>query len=783
MPTPAQPIARPFANTPHGMSFQVPIQSFLDYALPPLRRDLDPEKIIKKMVDTGMKSSHRPITLQDRWRGSPVDPAFGKGETSTVFGRMEDVISTTIQASRPSAKDVQVLPFVFRDNHAGVFSSLDRKTDMFPDAYWQLDTVTECSWSTIAVSGEYKKGESESDQQDNVVKVTSSMHNCLRKDPCRRFTLGFTIENTTMRLWYCDRSQIVCSEPFNPIIDCRWLVHFCLSIAYAEPHHLGWDPTMRQTEDGRYDISVYSSNGALVVYRTLELLSRSGVEALKGRGTRVWKAVRVDDGVESGTPMVLKDTWVDPDRESEGAVLEKLRNAERKPDLQRFVDRTFLSREWDGDVFLDRTCSVLDCTRVFGSRAVISNRQDLRSRFEDASGTTAPPTQPRHASDCKIHYRIIFRDVCTPITKETSLVTIFRALAQITVSLQLMHAVGWVHRDVSTGNILLAKDGTARLADLEYARLLGQGDECRLGTTKFMAIEVDHQKYWFPEQRSLSAEHDDRGSTKAVPAVREGAHIQSTSPGLSHKEHSSGKHKHPKFRYNPLHDLESVWWVAVHFMFTREAVNNSLKVLPEEPGARVSEGQRLYADEFFTSRNSRGFAMILDGSFATAVEALDPSVQDAGAVLEKIRRKLVAFYRKAEGDLSSVEYAKCADGLHAVMMDLFLDVAESPDLQDIHLRPLRPSPPARAPDKRSHAFGDGVDETDPLWKLLGMDKLRSEDANEGLDEPPAEQPVISATDLITKTGRRKAKSNLNAVRTRPYLPRKAKAVVKPPVKA
>lgn len=37
----------------------------------------------------------------------------------------------------------------------------------------------------------------------------------MQKDPCRRFTLGFTIENTRMSFWFSDRSQILVSEPFN----------------------------------------------------------------------------------------------------------------------------------------------------------------------------------------------------------------------------------------------------------------------------------------------------------------------------------------------------------------------------------------------------------------------------------------------------------------------------------------------------------------------------------------------------------------------------------------
>lgn len=37
----------------------------------------------------------------------------------------------------------------------------------------------------------------------------------METDPRRRFTLGFTIENTRMRFWFSDRSQILVSEPFN----------------------------------------------------------------------------------------------------------------------------------------------------------------------------------------------------------------------------------------------------------------------------------------------------------------------------------------------------------------------------------------------------------------------------------------------------------------------------------------------------------------------------------------------------------------------------------------
>lgn len=46
--------------------------------------------------------------------------------------------------------------------------------------------------------------------------------------------------------------------------------------------------------------------------------------------------------------------------------------------------------------------------------------------------------------------------------------------------LSLMHAFKWVHRDLSDGNILVDRSGVGRLADLEYAKSMDDGDEIRI---------------------------------------------------------------------------------------------------------------------------------------------------------------------------------------------------------------------------------------------------------------------------------------------------------------
>ena len=54
-----------------------------------------------------------------------------------------------------------------------------------------------------------------------------------------------------------------------------------------------------------------------------------------------------------------------------------------------------------------------------------------------------------------------------------------------------MHKVGWVHRDVSPGNILLADDGSVLLGDLEYAKKMGEGEEVVVVRLPYMFSRLD----------------------------------------------------------------------------------------------------------------------------------------------------------------------------------------------------------------------------------------------------------------------------------------------------
>lgn len=218
------------------------------------------------------------------------------------------------------------------------------------------------------------------------------------------------------------------------------MVHFVLSVAYASAEAIGLDPTIVRSCDGQsYDIILGSQNSDPRTYRTCGLLFFTGKELLStgeellttsielhGRMTRVWKAVRVKDGREVGEPVVLKDTWVNAPGPFEGDVLADL--VADLPEDERLKIRGHLpSVECHGNVYPynDRTTADSGC--------IFAVSDDLSEQWSDTRGQ---PLWYRAITQKKdlVHYRIVFKDVCKPLDKETSLAAVFRALSQIALS-------------------------------------------------------------------------------------------------------------------------------------------------------------------------------------------------------------------------------------------------------------------------------------------------------------------------------------------------------------
>ncbi|CAE6528082.1 unnamed protein product [Rhizoctonia solani] len=119
-----------------------------------------------------------------------------------------------------------------------------------------------------------------------------------------------------------------------------------------------------------------------------------------------------------------------------------------------------------------------------------------------------------------------------------------------------MHLCKYVHRDISSENILLVASsepsgGRGVIMGLEYAKKVDDKSArhgVKMGIAAFMATEVAFMEHFRLKEL--------RVSPVCLPGLPNNAELPSY--------HSSKPL--PPFRYNPLHDLESIWCVCVWIM-------------------------------------------------------------------------------------------------------------------------------------------------------------------------------------------------------------------------
>lgn len=228
-----------------------------------------------------------------------------------------------------------------------------------------------------------------------------------------------------------------------PVVqDARRFVEFLLRIMYASESDLGWDTTIERSLDAdgnaQFDISVSGKK-----YRTTRLLSSIGADSLRGRGTRVWEVKEIDKNDKCiGEPLVLKDSWVDSDRDREWQVLEKI----RKSAIDGFHHYSFKNhlphvRE-HGDVLVngkpDDTHKTMrrevDDAIKSGesSLPVLMNptvRQTVMSKHPAAGALHMPDATKRPLTfGAKTHHRVVFEGVGRTIVEVESLAKAFRYL-------------------------------------------------------------------------------------------------------------------------------------------------------------------------------------------------------------------------------------------------------------------------------------------------------------------------------------------------------------------
>ncbi|KAI0085147.1 hypothetical protein BDY19DRAFT_1059765 [Irpex rosettiformis] len=704
---------------------QVPVQWFKDYLLPHLPVNLDLHAVVDHL------KQHHAITGFGTWKKSstaPVDSAR-TNDDADVFASLETIafeIRKAAQAVLPTLEE-QTVVFQYKSNCFSSSSSLRRNSASRPDGYGLYTkhpaykkNAERVFWECIVAPCEIKKTRNIDGVNDNIAKILWSFHHIMREDASRRFVIGYTIENTDMRLWFGSRTDALVSDPFDFTRDHEALAHFFLALMFAKAHELGYDPTMQPARDGKrwlnqWDITLHYfpegddddlsgpidvSKLQTVVLRTQKLESNIGAEAMRSRGTRVWQArILGPNGQLSDRIVVLKDYWVDHDRLREATIRQRILDDAKTEDQRDVLRRHLLTPLYSGDVVIagqrDNTHSLLRR----GAKVPIGTLYPIVHEEVALTATAIPedePFAPQQGTDTiasqterllklimlndKSHHRIVFAEVAVTIEDMQSAKRVFNIAEQTTTALNVIHQCGWVHRDISSGNILVVPGDIAKVGDLEYAKKMSDktSHSERSGTAFFMSIEAGMNDYQFVPRRTKPPVKQDRRRPKP-----------SSTPNTDNT-HSVGADTLSPFRYNPLHDLESLWWVLVYLLLRRKAV------IEGDTVGRCKEQAEFYDQLFTGTAIYRQRAFQIESIFQQGKTKLHPRLTPIADTLEWARDLLVIQYEEIEARKETIVKIDhtVGDEIAKLLIKEFKTVAGeftnvNPDIELSRLRPVR----------------------------------------------------------------------------------------------
>ena len=236
-----------------------------------------------------------------------------------------------------------------------------------------------------------------------------------------------------------------------------------------------------------------------------------------------------------------------------------------------------------------------------------------------------------------------------------------------------MHRLGWVHRDISYGNILVV-GGRGKITDLEYAkeetdvstihgirtvRLSARWrlsvSNCLLiqGTAYFMSVEVDRHGYLHRPKRAvlkINSDWDDIDFHNIIEVPTEGG-VPDT------------KLTYIPFRHNPLHDLESVLWLCIYLLL---AAMFKKRVQDTHQGvASFTANQEALFRKLFTRRDTRLDIMHAGTNMMEMFTGLHPTVCDVVNYLDIMRTALVDAFDEAEATMMADAPIPFTAGLEA----------------------------------------------------------------------------------------------------------------------
>ncbi|KAF4582549.1 hypothetical protein EYR38_002675 [Pleurotus pulmonarius] len=739
----------------------VSVEGFMSHYLPfePAEDDVkDMEKTLSEMtlsvlvkVD-GIHHFHKfrtpPCTIdgQETRSYKPLDDICSAIASVPVEGRTRNKFSfrvcpNTIIKSQIAGSNNKV---------DGCFTSEDSESKT-------LDT------SRLACILEYKLNRAQ--EIENNKQALSASVQIMNDDVRRMFTYGITIVEDRVTLWYHSRSHSMISKPFSFVENPRLLIKVFMSFLFATEEELGYDPMVTRDAKGDYIYRIPATEGGQQrdrFFRTTASIAEYRSNNITGRMARVWKVVECNHNGDVLSPSepsrVLKDVWLE-----DSALTESQIQSQIFEDLKKFFadkqDERYLAfgklQPSISDLEKDDTYKkyfIKIVTDYEGKRTkpLLATSERMRSLFTTIKPLALPTTSHRGGSGTprpleskdaldetprefapRKQYRVVFGEVCEAVGDLRTLGEVADVLNQAVVALRLMYCAGWVHRDISSGNILAHPIGgawQAKLSDLEYSRRFSfdmerdVGRDPKTGTPYFMPHEILQsgyiESYTLPPRRTWDLDTFTKTRGPAAPPI--------------------------PLVYNFQHDLESIWWLFLWTITCRVSHTPS-----------IGYGRDIFRNTLqLSSQRSRCF----QSSIITSLTCLLSSLQQLVPLLDTLRESMVDeyMYHHKDQDWSNLSsYINIHDAFHTFFLAIgqsraiwgstalvtshqpvasIAEVGSTADVNNVEQVPKISNPTRRKPTRRKRTLPRDDDDYVPNSKGEGSKRsTRAKRSRGGLD--------------------------------------------------
>ncbi|KAF9643095.1 hypothetical protein BDM02DRAFT_3132663 [Thelephora ganbajun] len=525
----------------------------------------------------------------------------------------------------------------------------DRISNHWPDAFLLMNSSLEGNpsdtpgnrtsnpvhWRDVTCPFEYKFGDG--NKVENRDKLIWNLHHLLRCDPQRAFAFGVTVVGTKLCIWLGCHITLYKYHSIDWFKEPDQLIRFFIFLAFLNESDLGFDGEIEQLDNSDFELRFPIQKKD---YLMSTVLYDIGADSMCGHGTWVFEAHLDPMNLR---PYVIKDCWVEerPGKQMEHLIIKKVQEAMSYDKFhEHFVDFCSYCRvvnaalaKYSKNLFssgLDTGSEAIPLIReaevnhaanysLLGQAMVASQDSYLES------GTRSVIQQ--HHPHPRFRYQIVYTERGVSLYNITLLLETFECLIQVMNSLLLLHEVGFVHRDLSPGNIIVV-DRKAKISDLEFGKARKVADLQSLA-----------------QQPEGSSVFDTRTGTLNFATVEVVKGCYKFHPLLSFKGD-------PTFLYTPLHDYESVWWIATWVIFSC-TLNTTMN-------------STIARDELFSHR-AKSFAY---NKFKVYGCSLPKELQPLVAILEGMRQTLVTRYTTYEIDFDGSSILDVVPDLITHLQDL-----------------------------------------------------------------------------------------------------------------